>query len=333
MTGRAPARQERWLAWALWALAFAALWATEAAVGFTRDESVYFYAAESYAGWFQQLVRNPAQALSDAAIVRAFDFNHEHPVLMKVLFGLSHLLFHEGLGWLRSAAAFRLPAFAVAALVPALLFLLGSALYGRTAGLFAALSFFLVPRQFFNAQLSAFDMPIAALWLLVVYAFWRALEDRRWGLWCGVFFGLALGTKHNALFLPFVLTPFALWRAWRTSEGQPAARTGLGRFVGLFGAVAVLYALLVVSLGPTGFQRAFLLLSPHTLLFVGLAGGAGWLLRELYATHEPTARALTPLAAMAVLGPVLFYLHWPYLWHAPVDRAAWYLAFHATHHH
>ncbi|HZH75678.1 MAG TPA: hypothetical protein VEY88_06565, partial [Archangium sp.] len=61
--------------------------------------------------------------------------------------------------------------------------------------------------------------------------------------------------------------------------------------------------------------------------------GAGWVLRELYATHGPTARALTPLATMAVLGPVLFYLHWPYLWHAPVDRAAWYLAFHATHHH
>jgi 4-amino-4-deoxy-L-arabinose transferase-like glycosyltransferase len=333
MTGRAPTREERWLAWALWALAFVALWATEAAVGFTRDESVYFYAAESYAGWFQQLVRNPAQALGDAAIVRAFDFNHEHPVLMKVLFGLSHLLFHDGLGWLRSAAAFRLPAFAMAALVPALLFLLGSALYGRTAGLFAALSFFLVPRQFFNAQLSAFDMPIAAMWLVVVYAFWRALEDRRWGLWCGVFFGLALGTKHNALFLPFVLTPFALWRAWRTSEGQPAARTGLWRFVGVFVAVAVLYGLLVVSLGPSGFQRAFLLLSPHTLLFVGLAVGAGWVLRELYAAHAPTARALTPLATMAVLGPVLFYLHWPYLWHAPVDRAAWYLAFHATHHH
>ena len=33
---------KRWGALALWVLAFAALWATESAVGFTRDEGVYF---------------------------------------------------------------------------------------------------------------------------------------------------------------------------------------------------------------------------------------------------------------------------------------------------
>jgi 4-amino-4-deoxy-L-arabinose transferase-like glycosyltransferase len=330
---RAPTREERWLALALWVLAFVALWATEAAVGFTRDESVYFYAGEGYARWFQQLFREPSRALTDAAIVRAWDYNHEHPVLMKVLFGLSHLLFHETLGWMRSATAFRLPAFALSALVPAVTFLLGSGVYGRTAGLFAALTFLLVPRQFFNAQLACFDMPIAAMWLLVVYAFWRALEDKRWGVLCGVFFGLALGTKHNALFLPFVLAPFALWRAWTTSEDLPAARTWLWRVVGHFAAVAVLYGLLLVSLGPEGFQRKFLPLSPHTLLFVVLAVGALWMPHELNKVSAPTALALLPLAAMAVFGPVLFYLHWPYLWHAPVDRTAWYLNFHATHNH
>ncbi|XXF76476.1 glycosyltransferase family 39 protein [Myxococcaceae bacterium GXIMD 01537] len=333
MTGRAPTRDEKRLAWALWALAFVALWATERAVGFTRDESVYFFAGESYASWFRLLFTSPSQALSDAAIVRAFDYNHEHPALMKELFGLSHLLFHQTLGWLRPAAAFRLPAFALAALVPALLFLLGSALYGRTAGLFAALSFLLVPRNYFNAELSCFDMPVAAMWLLVVYCFWRALEDARWGLACGVAFGLALATKHNALFLPFILTPFALWKAWETSHDSAPAREGLWRFVGLFAAVAVLYGLLVVSLGPDGFQRRFLLLSPHTLLFVGLGVGAAWVLRGLFSTSEATARALLPVAAMAIAGPVLFYLHWPYLWHAPVERTAWYLAFHATHNH
>ncbi len=334
MWGRAPTRDEKRLAWALWALAFAALWATESVVGFTRDESVYFYAGESYASWFRLLFESPSRAFSDAAIVRAFDYNHEHPVLMKVLFGLSHQLFHQTLGWLRPAAAFRLPAFAVAALVPALVFLLGSALYGRTAGLFAALSFFLVPRQYFNAELAAFDMPVAAMWLLVVYCFWRALEEARWGLVCGVAFGLALATKHNALFLPFILSPFALWRAWDTGRDSEAAREGVGRFVGLFAAVAVLYGLLVLSLGGLdGFQRKFLLLSPHTLLFVGLGVGAVWLLRDLHRASPATARALLPLAAMAVLGPILFYLHWPYLWHAPVDRTAWYLAFHAKHEH
>jgi 4-amino-4-deoxy-L-arabinose transferase-like glycosyltransferase len=331
--GRPATREERWVALALWVLAFGVLWATEAAVGFTRDESVYFYAAESYAHWFQQLFHEPARALSDAAIVRAWDFNHEHPALMKELFGLSHLLFHDTLGWMRSATAFRLPAFAMAALVPALTFLLGSAVYGRTAGLFAALSFLLVPRQYFNAELACFDMPIAAMWLLVVYAFWRALEDRDWGVLCGVFFGLALCTKHNALFLPFFLAPFALWRAWSTSEGHPEARVWLWRVLGLFAAVAVLYGLLVVSLGAEGFQRKFFLLSPHTLLFGVMAVGSLGMLHVMNRVHPPSALALLPLAMMAVSGPVAFYLHWPYLWHAPVERTAWYLNFHATHNH
>jgi 4-amino-4-deoxy-L-arabinose transferase-like glycosyltransferase len=332
--GRPATREEKLTALALWVLAFVALWSTEAAVGFTRDESVYFHAAEGYAQWFRLLFHSPSRALTDSAIVSGWDYNHEHPALMKTLFGLSHLLFHDALGVMRDATAFRLPAFAFAALVPALCFLLGSALYGRTAGWFAALSFLLVPRQYFNAELACFDMPVAAMWLLVVYCFWRALEDTRWGVACGVAFGLAIATKHNALFMPFVLSPFALWHAWKASEGVPEARVRLIRFVALYAAVAVLYGLLVLFLGGgEAFQKKFLLLSPHTLFFVGLAVGSALLLRDLKRVSEPVTRALVPLAAMALLGPVLFYLHWPYLWHAPVDRTAWYLAFHATHNH
>jgi 4-amino-4-deoxy-L-arabinose transferase-like glycosyltransferase len=333
MRGRPATRDEKLIAGALAVVAFVALFLTEPAVGFVRDEGIYFPAAESYANWYRLLFTSPGTALTDASIVAAYDINHEHPALMKQLYGLSHLLFHRGLEWLRPASALRLPALLMAALVPALTFLLGSALYGRAVGLFAALSFLLVPRHYFNAELAAFDMPVAAMWLLVVYAFWRAMESKGWGVWCGVAFGLAIATKHNALFMPFVLTPFAIWRAWRESAGQPVARTGAWRLSFLFVAVALLYVLLLVALGPEAFQRKFILLSPHTLLFVGLAVGGFWQLRELYRVHEPTARAVTPIVTMAVFGPVLFYLHWPYLWHHPVERVAWYLAFHARHEH
>ena len=43
---RAPERTDRRIALGLFLLAFALLFATEAAVGFVRDESVYFAAAE-----------------------------------------------------------------------------------------------------------------------------------------------------------------------------------------------------------------------------------------------------------------------------------------------
>ncbi|MBS1153961.1 MAG: rane protein [Myxococcaceae bacterium] len=64
-----------------------------------------------------------------------------------------------------------------------------------------------------------------------------------------------------------------------------------------------------------------------------MAGLGFWRLWRLRAEDEGTFRAIAPLVAMAVLGPVIFYLHWPYLWAHPVDRTAWYLIFHATHNH
>ncbi|MHB8878304.1 MAG: ArnT family glycosyltransferase, partial [Myxococcaceae bacterium] len=328
-----PTREDRLIAWGLFGASFLVLFATQASVGFVRDESVYFAAAESYAGWFRLLLQNPSAAFGDAAIVGAFDNNHEHPVLMKGLFGLSFLVFHQGLGLLKPALAFRVPAFAIAALIPPLVYLFGKALYGKPAGLFAALSFFLVPRQFFNAHLACFDVPVAAMWLFTVYAFWRAQSERRWWLWCGIAFGLTLASKHNGLFLPFVLGPFALWRGFEESRASPAGRATYWQVVGLFGGVALLYAALFAVLGPAGFQQKFLPLSPHVALFVILASGCAALLWRLARECPGAFRALAPIAAMAVLGPLVFYAHWPYLWHHPVDRTAWYLAFHATHSH
>ena len=114
--------------------AFAALLFTEQPVGFSRDESVYFYAAENHAHWFQSLLASPSVAMQDASIVGAYDYNHEHPALMKNLFGLSYLLFTEKLGLLRPAAGFRLPAFLFAALILPLTFALGRRLFGHPTG-------------------------------------------------------------------------------------------------------------------------------------------------------------------------------------------------------
>jgi 4-amino-4-deoxy-L-arabinose transferase-like glycosyltransferase len=304
-------------------------------VGFTRDESVYFAAAESYGRWFRLLASRPALALTDGAIVRFWDMNHEHPVLLKTLFALSHLLFHDALGWARPATAFRLPAFAFAAFIPLLTYRLGVPLLGRAAALFGAVSFLLVPRQLFNSVLSAFDVPVATMWLLVVLLFWRAQASARAGALCGLAFGLALATKHNALFLPLVLAPFALWRAWRAAAREPtgAAREALSALGALGAGLLALLAVMLLALGPEGLQRRWLPLSPHNLLLLLGAGGLVWGLARLRRACPEAFRALLPLGAMAVLGPAVFYLHWPYLWHAPVERTAWYLAFHAQHNH
>ncbi|MGO8969661.1 MAG: ArnT family glycosyltransferase [Myxococcaceae bacterium] len=330
---RAPQKTDRRIAWALFLFSFALLWATEAAVGFVRDETVYFAAGEQAVRWLHYLLLAPGRAVSDAITTQAFDFNHEHPVGMKVLFGLSFQLFHEKLGLVRPAAGFRLPAFALAACIPAVLHAWGSVLYGRRAGLFAALCFFAVPRQFFHAHLACFDMPVAALWLLVVYAFWRAETDGWWWLWTALLWGAALATKHNALFLPPVLLPFVVSRALVASRGKPAARELLQKALFVLCAAAALLAFLVLVLTPAGFLQSFNLLSPATAVVALLLAAVVSLGVRLRQTDAATFRAVAPLGAMALLGPAILYVVWPWLWYHPVDRFAAYLAFHATHVH
>jgi hypothetical protein len=261
---------------AIGVLTFVALLLTEKPVGFTRDESFYFLAADLYTPWYLGLWDNfwhgrILDSFSDSALTRAFSYNTEHPVLMKSLFGLSHWLFFSKLAWLRPAAAYRAPAWALGGLMSVLITLLSRRAklsWGLTT--FAVLCFWLTPRNLYDGHLAAFDMPIAVAWVLVVYAYDRGFQSLRWAVLTGVFFGLALCIKHNAYFYPV----------------------------------------------------AFLI---HWLLvFVPKAYREGKLRGVLKSVPRQWG-------FMALLGPLIFFLHWPYLWPHPIDRLGAYFGFHLHH--
>ncbi|MGV3622232.1 MAG: ArnT family glycosyltransferase [Archangium sp.] len=324
---------ERRITWGLFLIAFLSLLLTEKFVGFGRDESVYFHAGESHGRWFQLLLTSPTQAFSDQAITQHFDFNHEHPALMKNLFGISFVVFHEKLNLLRPAAAFRLPAFLIAAWMLPLIYLLSRRVLGRGAAIFAAVSFLLVPRQFFHSHLACFDVPIATMWVLTVYCFIEALEKPRWWLWTGLAFGLALGAKHNAYFIPVTLIPFVLWRGWDVTRESPRARAWFFGINGVFVLAGLLYAVMVLALGGQRVLDTFTFQSPQLAVWLIACALGGWMTWKLRSIDEKAFRTVAPLVSMAALGPLVFYIHWPYLWHHPVDRTAWYLNFHLTHNH
>lgn len=323
----------RRVGWALFVIGFLLLLLTEKPVGFGRDESVYFHASESHGRWFELLATSPLVAIKDETISRHFEFNHEHPALMKNLSGLSYLLFHDKVKLLRPATAFRMPAFFFGALMLPLIFGLARRQLSMGASLFAAISFFLVPRQFFHSHLDCFDVPIATMWVLTVYCFVEALEKPWWWLYTGLAFGGALAAKHNAYFIPVTLLPFILWKGWKLTRTAPTALGLFGAINGVFLFGAFLYALMVMALGGPRFLATFELQSPQLLLFIGVCTAGVYLTWKLHKVHVQAFRTIAPLVAMAVLGPVVFYLHWPYLWHHPVDRTAWYLNFHLTHNH
>ncbi len=192
-------------------------------LGFPRDEGVYFRAASDYFRWYRLLWDQGFKAATKPGVIEgAFTNNHEHPALMKTLFGASEYFFHEK--WrvfADGSTAYRFPAMCVAGLALWVTYLFGARAFSRRAGAIAAALFATMPQVFFHAHLACFDVPIASMWILCVYAYWRTVETRSWGwvIAVGVVYGLMLDTKHNAWFFPAVVVPHALF-VWSQAIGQ-----------------------------------------------------------------------------------------------------------------
>ncbi len=252
---------------------------TSREVGVPRDESFYFYAADRAADWVDRLFDPNVRSFSRAEIDRGFEYNHEHPVLMKTLAGVSHRLLKDRWGWIDDhRTAYRVPTMVMAALAVWLAWLLGVVVQGRLAGLVAAVSLAFLPRYFFHTHLLCFDAPVTFTWLLGAYTFLRASRSRAWAVACGAAIGLGFATKLNTFFLPFTLLGVAAVDAWTYKRRH-------GRWTAPGG-----------ERGPLTY-------------------------------HAWTA------VSIVVLSLVIFFGHWPWLWHDTVSRLRFYIGFHAQHVH
>jgi len=221
-------------------------------LGFPRDEGTYFRAGNDYFRWYRLLWDHGfKEATRPGAIESSFSNNHEHPALMKTLFGASEYFFHEK--WhvfADQSTAYRFPAMCVAGMALWVTYLFGARAYSRRAGAIAAALLALMPRMFFHAHLACFDVPIASMWILCVYAYWRTVETRSigWIIAVGVVYGLMLDTKHNAWFFPLVVLPHALF-LWSQAMGK--SWRGLWRgFPWALVSMAVLGPVVLVGLWP-----------------------------------------------------------------------------------
>ncbi len=213
---------------------------------------------------------------------------------------------------LDESTAMRLPAWVMTGLLLALLYLFGAELFGRWAGLFAALAFLFVPRQFFHAHLCSFDIGVTTMIVATVYAFWKSLQSRVWAVLCGVIWGLALLTKLNAFFVPIPL--LAAW---------------------LFGAGGLRWLPALTNretLRRGALPGAAVLL---TGVLLGVIPAICLLLLWLAATRRDLTIPAMPKAFlwMPPIGLLMLFGLWPRMWYDPAGAFHDYLNFHLSHVH
>ena len=146
-------------------------------IGYARDEGFYFRAASAYSDWFDLLASRRRAATSQSAVDATWSNNHEHPALVKSVFGISWNLFYKKLHFFsEEGTSFRFGGMCFAAGALWLIYIWGARARSRAAGLVAALLFALMPRVFYHAHLDCFDVPIACMWALCAYVYWRSLQ-------------------------------------------------------------------------------------------------------------------------------------------------------------
>jgi 4-amino-4-deoxy-L-arabinose transferase-like glycosyltransferase len=189
------------LATAIFLAVAAAIALTARDAGLTWDEAIYCGRAARYADWFGHL---SSHSFAAPVIFRHW-WTTDHPPLGCLWIALNLGLFGDVMDII---PAVRIGAGILFGAAAAALFLWLASKRGERAGLVAAAVFVLMPRLFAHGHFANLEMATLLLWLLTVIAFERGIERRGWSVACGVFFGLALLTKINAVFLPIFLLPW-----------------------------------------------------------------------------------------------------------------------------
>jgi 4-amino-4-deoxy-L-arabinose transferase-like glycosyltransferase len=128
-----------------------------------------------------------------------------HPPFSRIVSGVTHALAPPGVD---KFVSYRLGPALFFALLAAVVYLWVAELFSRPAGLFAALSVGLIPNMFGFAHVAVTDMPLAAMWFVTAYCFWKGIDNWKWSVAFGIVWGLALATKFPALLIP---APLLLW--------------------------------------------------------------------------------------------------------------------------
>lgn len=161
-----------------------------------------------------------------------------HPPLNDILAAFTNFIFYQKLGVLGDIEAYHLFEVLMAAVLVLVVAFWAKETYGVWAGLVAGLALALTPFFWAESHYNVKDPIEACFFTLTLYGFYKAVKKRstRWLILTAIFFGLALATKLNII---FVLLIFLLWLL---------ARGDLKKLPGSFWLVSFLAPLIVLAI-------------------------------------------------------------------------------------
>lgn len=150
-----------------------------------------------------------------------------HPPLSDELAALANFIFFQKLGLLDDISAFHLYNILTGSAVVFFGVYFASSTFGRFAGLVTFLALATYPLFWAESHFNMKDVAQAAYFSAFLFSVHKSLRPSKiWLLLSALFFGLALGTKFNILFTPFVVIPYLLIRlrgkSFKLSKGYLA---------------------------------------------------------------------------------------------------------------
>lgn len=191
--------------------------------GMSWDEPIHFLRGQAYLNYF---LTGEAKFNDSYVGIRSYFKNNSlpfyywlekddgHPPLNGILASFTNYVFFEKLGIISDINAYQI--FII--LTSAFLVLIVSLFAKETIGLFGALVSAVVlvtyPLFFAESHFNIKDPVQTAFFTATIWSFWKSLQKGSWEwiLLSALFSSLALGTKFNILFLPFILVPYLLLR-------------------------------------------------------------------------------------------------------------------------
>ncbi len=203
---------------------FVLLVLTASDIGITYDEPIYI--SKSVMAW--EWLAGGGYASRDSTD-RAWDASiDQQPGTIKLLFGIAS----GTLGGIMPGLAYgRVGTMLLSAVLVAVLYWLVAGEWGWPTGAVAAGALAFMPRVWTHMHIAALDAPIMALSFFTVVMVYLAARRESVGLCVvsGLLFGLALGTKLNAFFIPFIVLPWLLYlRRWRIAAWVAGSMAVLG---------------------------------------------------------------------------------------------------------